>query len=151
MSLSFKEVCAELRTKGFLMVTHPIVKHHLMKDFEDYDVTNARFYIKQVGSDYLHVAVIEHTTAQASTAVQLRYSCAGDDLLYGLRVKFNSGGNNDNKLDLSLLGFLSVYKSLTGESRYIRKRFRHGRTKAKVRALFVYLRDQWKILRTGDK
>lgn len=147
MSLEFKQICKVLRNNDFYYVAHPVVKHHLLKDFEDYNVTNARFYIKKVGTDYLHVAVIESLTPQKTKVSQVRYTCAADDLLYGLRIKFTSGGSNDPQLDIVSVGILANAEMLSNEDRYIRPRFRHGRVKAKTRALFVYLIDSWKSFR----
>ncbi|BAW19266.1 hypothetical protein [Ralstonia phage RP31] len=143
--MTFKEVCQTLRDKGFYLIVHFIVLHHLRKEFGDYDVISDRFYILPVGNDFLHIAVIECDTGRGEPEIQVRYTCAGDDLLYGLRVKFNSGGSPDPKTDLDVIDSLIANGNLREQPRYIRKRFRHGRFQAKFRALLVYLKDQWRV------
>lgn len=143
--MSFKEVCQSLVDKGFYLIVHIIVQHHLRKEFGDYDVISDRFYILPVGPDFLHIAVIEVDTGKGKPEVQVRYTCAGDDLLYGLRVKFNSGGSPDPKTDLDVIDSLIASGDLRDQPRYIRSRFRHGRFQAKLRAFLVYLKDQWQL------
>lgn len=142
-SLNFDEARTYFREKGFYYIAHMVVKHHMRKDFEEYDVTRDRFYILPVGKDFLHVAVIEHEYGKDGIAVQIRYTCAGDDLLFGLRTKYNSGGSKDNSEDVAEIERLIASGDLRDEERYIRKRFKHGRFKAKLRAFVVMMKDIW--------
>ena len=144
MAITFDEACKTFRENEFLAVKHFVVVHHLRKDFKDYDVSNSRFYIKQVGDSFLHVAVVEYLNPVGQKVTQVRYSCAADDLLYGLQIKFNSGGNADNEVDIGDCIYLPKrFASLYGTDRFIRRRFRHGRQQAKIRAFLVYLKDEW--------
>ena len=140
-SLKFDEARAYFREKEFYYIANVVVKHHMRKDFEEYDVTQDRFYILPVGKDFLHVALIEYEYGMGGTAVQIRYACAGDDLLFGLRTKYNSGGSKDNSEDITEIDKLIASGDLRSDERYIRKRFKHGRAKAKIRAFFVMMRD----------
>jgi hypothetical protein len=143
-SLNFDEARDYFKTKGFYSIAHVVVKHHMRKDFEDYAVTRDHFYILPLGRDFLHVALVEHEYGKDGVGVLIRYTCAGDDLLYGLAIKYKSGGSNDNSIDIAELDKLIIYEDLRENDRYVRQRFRHGRVKAKVRALFVMLKDTWK-------
>jgi hypothetical protein len=107
-----------------------------------------------VGPDFLHVAVVdvEHGLGMTDnngvvqhTAI-VKYSCAGDDLLYGLRTKYVCGGSPNNVDDLRLITDLVKLPSLREHLFYIRARFRHTRVKAKTRALFVMVKDIWRSL-----
>lgn len=142
----FKGICNFLETRKFYLTLHPVVLHHLRKDFKDYDVVHDRFFIMPIGRDFIHVAVIEHDVGREQNEVFVRYTLAGDDLLYGLRVKFNSGGDNDPNVTLQEIYSLTCLNSLRNQPRYVRNRFRHGRFQAKFRATLVYLRDQWRAL-----
>lgn len=139
----FQEVNDHFRQDGFYKVAHAVALHHLRKDFVDYDVIRDRFFIKPVGKDFLHIAVVEHEYGCDNTAIQIRYTCAGDDLLYGLQPKFNSGGSTDYEEDLTTVNDLVDSGNLRTHPRYVRKRFRHGRTKAKLRALIVMFKEKW--------
>ncbi len=142
-SLNFDEARAYFKEKGFYYIAHMVVKHHMRKDFEEYDVTRDRFYIMPVGQDFLHVALVEHEYGVDGVAVQIRYTCAGDDLLFGLKTKYKSGGSNDNSEDIARLNSLIASGNLRDDERYVRKRFKHGRHKAKVRAFVVMMKDMW--------
>ena len=142
-SLNFDEARAYFKEKGFYYIAHMVVKHHMRKDFEEYDVTRDRFYILPVGQDFLHVALVEHDNALGRIGVQIRYTCAGDDLLFGLKTKYKSGGSKDNSVDIAEIDRLIASGALYNEERYVRKRFRHGRHKAKVRAFFVMMKEMW--------
>lgn len=165
MFLTINEASERLIKNGFYRVANMVAIHHLLKEFADYDVTDARFYIRAAGEDFVHVALIQHDVAQLrswepylelppSTELQVRYTCAGDDLLYGLRTKFNSGGSVKPEEDLTEIlnmvkdipkkrNLAKIYTAVRGHPRYVRKRFRHGRTKAKVRAFIVMVKDKW--------
>lgn len=143
MSLSFNKARALFKELDFYLIAHPVVLHHLRKEFKDYDVLNDRFYIKQVGNDFLHVAIIEHQCGRDGIAVQIRYTCAGDDLLYGLHIKFNSGGAINNQENVNEITAITERGNLKYHGRYVRKRFRHGRTKAKIRAFIIMIKDLW--------
>lgn len=146
-SLNFDEARDYFFNKmGFYYIAHTVVKHHMRKDFEEYDVTRDRFYILPVGKDFLHVALVEHEYGKDGIAVQIRYTCAGDDLLFGLKTKYNSGGSIDNSEDIAEIGRLIASGDLRDNERYIRKRFKHGRHKAKVRAFIVMMKDIWSNL-----
>lgn len=142
-SWNFDQARAYFREKGFYFIANVVVKHHMRKDFEEYDVTQDRFFILPVGKDFLHVAVVEHEYGKDGLAVQVRYTCAGDDLLYGLSTKYKSGGSKDNGDDIAEIDRLIASGDLRDEERYVRKRFKHGRAKAKIRAFFVMMRDVW--------
>ncbi len=142
-SLNFDEARAYFKEKGFYYIAHMVVKHHMRKDFEEYDVTRDRFYIMPVGQDFLHVALVEHEYGVDGVAVQIRYTCAGDDLLFGLKTKYKSGGSSDNSEDIARLNSLIASGNLRDDERYVRKRFKHGRHKAKVRAFVVMMKDMW--------
>lgn len=146
MSLSFDEARKYLNEKGFYIVNHCVFCHHARKDFEEYDVIRDRFYILPVKDDYLHVALVEHEYGDRGVAVQIRYTCAGDDLLYGLRVKYKSGGSRNNEEDINELNKLIALNDLRTNERYVKARFRHNRIKAKVRAFFIMLKGIWKDL-----
>lgn len=143
-SINFDEARSYFLEKGFYFIAHMVVKHHMRKDFEEYDVTRDRFYILPVGNDFLHVALVEHEYGNSCLAVQIRYTCAGDDLLFGLRTKYNSGGSKNNNDDIDEINRLIESGSLHNEERYIKKRFRQGRFKAKLRAFVVMVKDIWK-------
>ena len=96
-----------------------------------------------VGKDFIHVALVEHEYGKDGLAIQVRYTCAGDDLLYGLSTKYKSGGSKDNGDDIAEIDRLIASGDLRDEERYVRKRFKHGRAKAKIRAFFVMMRDVW--------
>ncbi len=142
-SWNFDQARAYFREKGFYFIANVVVKHHMRKDFEEYDVTQDRFFILPVGKDFLHVALVEHEYGKDGLAVQVRYTCAGDDLLYGLSTKYKSGGSKDNGDDIAEIDRLIASGDLRDEERYVRKRFKHGRAKAKIRAFFVMMRDVW--------
>lgn len=142
-SLNFDEARAYFKEKGFYYIAHMVVKHHMRKDFEEYDVTRDRFYIMPVGQDFLHAALVEHEYGVGGVAVQIRYTCAGDDLLFGLKTKYKSGGSSDNSEDIARLNSLIASGNLRDDERYVRKRFKHGRHKAKVRAFVVMMKDMW--------
>lgn len=146
MALTFKEACQYFKNKDFYLIAHMVVVHHMLKDFDDYDVTRHKFYILPVGKDFLHVAVIEHEYGDGKLGVQIRYTCAADDLLYGLRTKYQNGGSEDNEDDIKEIETLIELGNLKGQARFVRKRFRHGRTKAKVRAFFVMVTEFWRYL-----
>ncbi len=165
----FEQAIQHFKENGFYLVVHPVVIHHMLKDFEDYDVVRHAFYIKPAGEDFVHVAVIEYENgiAQGSRpavvhvnyALQIRYSCAGDDLLYGLKIKYKNGGSPNPSDDIAAINGLVkdikestpeegvIYPSVRNHPHYIRKRFRHGRRKAKIRAFLVMLKDLWKSFR----
>ena len=142
-SWNFDQARNYFREKGFYFIANVVVKHHMRKDFEEYDVTQDRFYILPVGKDFLHVALVEHEYGKDGLAVQVRYTCAGDDQLFGLSTKYKSGGSKDNGDDIAEIDRLIASGDLRDEERYVRKRFKHGRTKAKIRAFFVMMRDVW--------
>lgn len=142
-SWNFDQARAYFREKGFYFIANVVVKHHMRKDFEEYDVTQDRFFILPVGKDFIHVALVEHEYGKDGLAVQVRYTCAGDDLLYGLSTKYKSGGSKDNGDDIAEIDRLIASGDLRDEERYVRKRFKHGRAKAKIRAFFVMMRDVW--------
>jgi hypothetical protein len=166
--LQFAEARDMLKDKGFFLIQHRVVIHHMLKDFADYDVTRSRFYILPVGVDFIHVALIEYDTGRLiswepyiphpqSHALQVRYTLAGDDLLYGLRTKYTSGGSDIPDDDLKdIFHFIQgvedkstknyAFEAIRNHPRYIRKRFRHGRAKAKLRAAIVMLKDKWREL-----
>jgi hypothetical protein len=146
MSLTYKEVVSHLREKGFYLIAHVVVLHHLRKEFRDYEVLHDRYYLLPVGTDFMHVAVLDIDTGREESELQIRYTCAGDDLLYGLRVKFNSGGSANPQTDLNSIDALLAAGNLRGQPRYVRKRFRYGRFQAKFRALIVFLTDNWRGL-----
>lgn len=143
MSLSLDEASDLFKRHGFLLIEHRVVIHHLRKDFTDYDVIRDRFLIKPIRKDFLHVALVQHEYGLEGEAVQIRYTCAGDDLLYGLRTKFTSGGAQNNMKDIDEILDLAASGNLRTHERYIRKRFRHGRSKAKLRALLVMVKEVW--------
>ena len=142
-SWNFDQARNYFREKGFYFIANVVVKHHMRKDFEEYDVTQDRFYILPVGKDFLHVALVEHEYGKDGLAVQVRYTCAGDDLLFGLKTKYKSGGSKDNSEDIAEIDRLIASGDLSTDERYVRKRFRHGKTKAKVRAFLVMMKDVW--------
>lgn len=146
MPLTYKGAVARMRAMGFYLIRHMVVIHHLRKDFIDFDIIRDRYYILPVGRDYLHVAIIENDVGRAENEVQVRYTCAGDDLLYGLRVKFKSGGATDPQDDIDAIAALIQKGSLRDHPRYVRARFRHGRFQAKLRALLIFLKDKWQSL-----
>lgn len=162
MTTNFANARRELQKMGFYAVTHPVVVHHLRKDFTDYDVSRTAFYILPAGEDFIHVAVVEHMTAVCKQAVQIRYTLAGDDLLYGLRSKYRCGGSVDNEIDIARIdkllddiqadldNDLAASPTVRNHQNYIRKRFRHGRVQAKVRAFFIMLKDKWRWAKTGQ-
>jgi hypothetical protein len=141
----------------------------MLKDFEDYEVIRYAFYVKPAGEDFVHVAVIEYENGIAASwdppiyypqyGLQIRYTCAGDDLLYGLKVKYKNGGSPDPNDDVAVINGLTkdikastpeervVYPLVRNHPHYVRKRFRHGRRKAKIRAFLVMLKDLWKSFR----
>jgi hypothetical protein len=166
MPFNIATAAAKLREHGFYRVTDFVVLHHLRKEFSDLDITHSRFYIKPVGVDFVHVALIEHDTGRLLSwepymphpdchALQVKYALAGDDLLYGLRTKFQSGGSIKPEEDVAdILKIIQgsenkenqkyAFESVRNHPRYIRPRFRHGRTKAKIRAFFQMLKDNWR-------
>lgn len=146
MALTFQEAREYFKAKGFYLINHVVVIHHMLKDFCDYDITRYRFYILPVGNDFLHIAIIEHEYGLGKKGVQIRYTCAGDDLLYGLRTKYQSGGSVNNEDDIKEIEHLIAQGNLKDHERYVRKRFRHGRAKAKLRAFIVMITDSWKAL-----
>lgn len=155
-----------LKNKGFFLIKHRVVIHHMLKDFADYDVTRSRFYILPAGRDFVHVALVEYDTGRLlswepyvehpqSRLIQVRFTCAGDDLLYGLHTKYNNGGSNKPEEDLNEIFRLIrgteqkdtsryVFEAVRNHPRYVRSRFRHGRAKAKLRAFIVMLKDKWR-------
>lgn len=141
--MDYEDVRKKLNELKFFRVMHPVVVHHLKKDFIDYDVTKTAFYIKPVGNDFLHVAVVEYRANDSSIKTQVKYTCAADDLLYGLRIKFRVG---DESTELMLINIENLSKStrLSDYGSYVRQRFGNDRTKAKVRAFFVMLKDKWR-------
>jgi hypothetical protein len=146
ISLTIEKAREILREKGFYRITHPVVLHHLRKEFQQYEVNKDYFYIYPVEQDFIHVALVEYDTPTNEVRLQIRYSCAGDDLLYGLRIKFTNGGSEDPQDDLvDILRWMNL-ESVRVHPHYIRKRFRHGRFQAKLRALLVYLKDRWRLL-----
>jgi hypothetical protein len=169
MPFTIATASSKLREHGFYRVTNLVVLHHLLKDFSDYNITNFRFYIKPVGIDFVHVALIEYDTGRLlswepymehpeARLLQVRYTCAGDDLLYGLRTKFPSGGSVKPEEDVKdILALIQgsddkttknyAFEAIRNHPRYIRPRFRHGRTKAKIRAFFQMLKDNWSWLK----
>lgn len=161
MTTNFKNTCRQMQKMGFYAVKHPVVVHHMRKDFLDYDVTRYAFFIIPAGEDFIHVAVVEHCTAVCKNAVQIRYTLAGDDLLYGLRTKYTCGGSVDNEIELVQLEKLLIkvvdeldddytaLPTIRNHPRYIRKRFRHGRAQAKTRAFFIMMKDKWFWFKTG--
>ena len=140
-SWNFDQARAYFREKGFYFIANVVVKHHMRKDFEEYDVTQDRFFILPVGKDFIHVALVEHEYGKDGLAVQVRYTCAGDDLLFGLSTKYKSGGSKDNSEDIAELNKLIASGYLRDDERYVRKRFKHGRFKAKLRAFVVMMKD----------
>lgn len=163
----FNEARQFLVDNGFYLIKHPVVIHHLLKDFSDYEVYQYRFYIKPTGADFVHVALIETRNEDVihswdpeiifpSFSLQVRYTCAADDLLYGLRVKFNNGGSKDPFEDIAEIQELikSIkkdrlspdvhYAAIRNHPRYVRSRFKHGRFKAKLRATIIMLKDKWR-------
>lgn len=162
MTINFANARRRLQKMGFYAINHPVVVHHMRKDFTDYDVIRAAFYILPAGEDFIHVALVEHSTAVCKKALQIRYTLAGDDLLYGLRTKYNCGGLVDNEMDLVRIdklldevqadmdNDLAASPTIRNHPHYIRKRFRHGRAQAKVRAFFIMLKDKWRWVKTGQ-
>lgn len=170
MPFTIANASSLLRENGFYRVTNLVVQHHLLKDFSDLDITHFRFYIKPVGVDFVHVALIQYDTGRLLSwepymehpdgkVLMVKYTCAGDDLLYGLRTKFTSGGSVYPEQDVKdILDLIKgsedkktrnyAFESIRHHPRYIRPRFRHGRTKAKIRAFFQMLKDNWRWLRT---
>ncbi len=146
MSLTYDQVLTRIRNEKFYHVAHVVVQHHLRKEFQELEISRDRFYIKPVGQDFLHVAIVEVDNGREQYDVQVKYTCAGDDLLYGLSQKFRSGGSDDPQVDLDSITALIANGNLREHARYIRKRFRHGRFQAKFRATLIYLRDQWRSL-----
>lgn len=165
----FEQAIQYFKEKGFYLVVHPVVIHHMLKDFEDYEVIRYAFYIKPAGEDFIHVAVLEYETGGSASwdppvystnyGLQIRYSCAGDDLLYGLKIKYKNGGSADPNDDVTAIDNLIkdikedtvkervVYPEVRNHPHYVRKRFRHGRRKVKIRAFLVMLKDLWKSFR----
>lgn len=151
-SLPFREADKKIKQLGFFLVTHPVVLHHLRKEFSDFEVTFSKFYILPVGPDFLHVALVECEHGMGITDdygtphrfTMIKYAVAGDDLLYGLRNKFPCGGSENNTVDLKHIEELMKHKDLRDHHRYVRARFRHGRIKAKTRALFIMVKDLWR-------
>jgi hypothetical protein len=116
----------------------------------------------------VHVALVEYDLGRLiswepyiehpqSRALLVRYTYAGDDLLYGLKIKYKSGGSEKPEDDLSdifrtIMGVEDkstrkyAFQAVRNHPRYVRKRFRHGRAKAKLRALVVMLKDKWRAL-----
>ncbi len=144
MEMTFEQACTQLRSAGFLRIAHKVVIHHMRKDFLDYEVVTDAFYIKPVGVDFLHVAVIEYRAACNRNALQVRFTQAADDLLYGLRIKYREGDSNDPTKTINDIVFRSKRPVLVRSEQYVRQRFGSERTKAKTRALFVMLSDLWK-------
>lgn len=160
-TLTFKEAQKFAHQHGFMRVRHSVVVHHLLKDFAEYHLRKHAFYIKPVGVDFIHMAVIEYEREvmanwenTCSSIVQVSYTCAADDLLYGLRVKFNSGSSFKPENDLhEILTLITghdkpgankyAFESIRNHPRYIKERFRFGRQKAKIRAFLVMLKDKW--------
>lgn len=163
--LQFSEARDILKNKGFFRIQHRVVIHHMLKDFASLDVTRSAFYIMPVGRDFVHVALIEYDTGRLASwepyvehphalALQVRYTCAGDDLLYGLPQKYLAGGSLKPEDDLHDITYLIrgveqkntkhyAFDAVRNHPRYVRKRFRHGRAKAKLRALVVMIKDKW--------
>ena len=54
-SWNFDQARAYFREKGFYFIANVVVKHHMRKDFEEYDVTQDRFFILPVGKDFIFV------------------------------------------------------------------------------------------------
>lgn len=152
MSLSFEEAKKHFMDTGFYPIEHAVVIHHMRKDFEQLEVSRDAFFIKPIGPDYLHVAVVEYEYGLGildnfgglKRAVNIAYGCAGDDLLYGLRVKYPGGGSTDNWDDVTEIEEWAVSGNLREHPKYTRPRFRHTRVKAKTRALFVMVKDIWR-------
>lgn len=144
MEITFEQACQNLRACGFFRIAHKVAIHHMRKDFLDYDVTNDAFYIKAVGNDFLHVAVVEFRTVRNIVTVQVRYTQAADDLLYGLRIKYREGDPTDPVKTINDIAYRSKRPSLVRSKQYVRLRFNGNRSKAKTRALFVMLSDLWK-------
>lgn len=143
--MDYEDIRKKLNELGFFRINHLVVVHHMLKDFVDYEVIKAAFYIKPVGIDFLHVAVVQYRTSNKLVATKLKYTCAADDLLYGLKVKFREGSVHTSKT-LEDIELLSKETGLAGFGDYVRERFGKTRNQAKVRALFVMLKDKWRQL-----
>lgn len=139
-----EEARDSVRELGSWRIAHPVVLHHLRKEFRDLDVTKDYFYILPIKDDFLHVAIIEYDTGKEERALMVKYAAAGDDLLYGLRIKFACGGSLDPDEDLAEIIKLVNEGTVRDHPRYVRKRFRHGRFQAKFRAMLIYLKDRWR-------
>ena len=154
MSLSFEQAVTHFTVNKFYRVEHKVVLHHMRKDFADREVTRDAFFIMPVGPDYLHVAIVEYEFGLGITdnngvvkhAVAIHYTCAGDDLLYGLRRKYTHGNTVDNTTSVVEIAYWASAASLREHPGYIRARFRHTRVKATTRALFVMVKDIWRSL-----
>lgn len=139
-----KEISKLLLDLGFYTTDNIIVLHHLRKDFADYDVVSDAYFIRPVGDDFIHVAVVQYVTSNNDKYTQVRYAISADDLLFGLRVKFNQGDPSNRDTTLQKIANMTVNEKLEHNQFYIRKRFNsRTRTKAKVRAFFVMVTETW--------
>ena len=144
MNEIFNNAVKILDEVGFYKTANIVVLHHLRKDFADYDVVKDAYRIMPVGDDFIHVAVVQYVTSENNQYTQVRYAISADDLLYGIRVKFNQGDPGDRVGTLNKIVSMVLADSLEHNQFYIRKRFNPTtRTKAKVRALFIMVSETW--------
>lgn len=145
MNETYKQIVSDLSKIGFFRTANVVVLHHLRKDFEDYNVVRDAYFILPVGDDFIHVAVVKYVMSDNRQYVQVRYAISADDLLFGLRVKFNQGDPASCYSTMAKIAEMLESGKLEHNQFYIRKRFNSSnRTKAKVRALFVMLSETWR-------
>lgn len=145
MNATFKQTVNDLMKIGFYRTANVVVIHHLRKDFEDYTVLKDAYFILPVGDDFIHVAVVNYVVSDNQQYTQVRYAISADDLLFGLRVKFNQGDPGARHDTIAKIAQMLEAGKLEHNQFYIRKRFNQNtRTKAKVRALLVMIAETWK-------
>lgn len=144
--MDFDYACQTLRSNGFLRVKHPVVIHHNRKDYTDYTIAKDAYYIKPIGDDFIHVAVI-YTVAHGTW---INYCYAADDLLYGIYLKFRKGIDQPPKKVLDQLISVCHEPALPSKGAgYIKQRFnKQGRQHAKIRACLIFIKETLKNILT---
>lgn len=145
MNEPFKQIVSDLIKIGFYRTANIVVLHHLRKDFEDYTVLKDAYFILPVGDDFIHVAVVHYVISDNRKYTQVRYAISADDLLFGLRIKFNQGDPSSSTDTIAKIAQMLELGQLEHNQFYIRKRFNsRTRSKAKVRAMFVMITETWR-------
>lgn len=137
----YKEIKENLKT-SFREVKSPVFRHYVDRYFSDNVVNVFSCWLMRSSRNntYFHAVLICFDDQSGNPIVRLYWTPAADDIIYGLRRMYTNGGN-DPFLDQGQLLLDVANTNAMGLNGYVRRRFRNGTVKAKVRAFFTFIKQ----------